>query len=231
RANQRPEPNEPASEPARRWTPASRVPERRGWDSNPRGGLTRPLAFQASSLSHSDTSPGVERLATLGNEIERIRQLEAAVDVAAREVALLVPDVGDDPVALLLDRRALAALERDRCVGAGLEEDPLKVRVPGVGEVLHSQRLDKGRAASDREHRDSGSTRLAVQVERRRDRRLVGARGRDNQRPVRIAEVVGLELGVIRKGRLVDVEHDREVRTGARGGAALLLALRAAFPL
>ena len=38
--------------------PPSVVPERRGWDSNPRGGLTRPLAFQASSLSHSDTSPG-----------------------------------------------------------------------------------------------------------------------------------------------------------------------------
>ena len=36
------------------------TPERRGWDSNPRGGLTRPLAFQASSLSHSDTSPGAE---------------------------------------------------------------------------------------------------------------------------------------------------------------------------
>src|SRR4051812_20176414 len=38
--------------------PMSCPPERRGWDSNPRGGLTRPLAFQASSLSHSDTSPG-----------------------------------------------------------------------------------------------------------------------------------------------------------------------------
>ena len=37
---------------------AACIPERRGWDSNPRGGLTRPLAFQASSLSHSDTSPG-----------------------------------------------------------------------------------------------------------------------------------------------------------------------------
>ena len=34
----------------RRW--------RRGWDSNPRNGLTRLPAFQASSFNHSDTSPG-----------------------------------------------------------------------------------------------------------------------------------------------------------------------------
>ncbi len=30
---------------------------RRGWDSNPRNGLTRSLAFQASTIGHSVTSP------------------------------------------------------------------------------------------------------------------------------------------------------------------------------
>ena len=38
--------------------------KRRGWDSNPRGGSTRPRDFQSRSLSHSDTSPDGDRVLT-----------------------------------------------------------------------------------------------------------------------------------------------------------------------
>jgi hypothetical protein len=34
-----------------------RIRERRGWDSNPRGSLTRPHDFQSCTLSRSVTSP------------------------------------------------------------------------------------------------------------------------------------------------------------------------------
>src|SRR5581483_4555822 len=42
---------------------ASRWPERRGRDSNPRGGLTRPRDFQSRTLSHSVTSPSALTIA------------------------------------------------------------------------------------------------------------------------------------------------------------------------
>ena len=37
---------------------------RRGWDSNPRGGVTRPRDFQSRTLSRSVTSPGASKIAT-----------------------------------------------------------------------------------------------------------------------------------------------------------------------
>src|SRR3954451_2936279 len=145
--------------------------------------------------------------------------------MAAREVALLVPDVGDDPVARLLDRGSLAALEGDGVLSTGLEEHALKVGVSGVGEVLLGQRLDQRGAPGDGEDGDARCPRLLVETQGRRNRRLVGVGGRDNQGAGRVAEVVGLELRVVGERGLVDVEHDGEVRRRAPGGARLLLVL------
>ena len=43
--------------------------ERRGWDSNPRGGLTRPRDFQSRTLSRSVTSPGGTKLRVKGVDL------------------------------------------------------------------------------------------------------------------------------------------------------------------
>ena len=48
-------------------------PKRRGWDSNPRGGVTRPHDFQSRTLSHSVTSPSALTIPASG-ERGRLRE-------------------------------------------------------------------------------------------------------------------------------------------------------------
>src|SRR5512132_3062479 len=107
--------------------------------------------------------------------------------MAAGEVALLVADVGDDPVALALQRRPLPALEGDDRLAPGLEEDPGEVAVARVVEVLARLRLDRRRSARDCEHRDARGACLSVEIERGGDGWRIPGDGRERQRGRRLA--------------------------------------------
>jgi hypothetical protein len=65
----RPARNQPCS--------CTRNQKRRGWDSNPRGSLTRPHDFQSCTLSRSVTSP--ERMSSLGGQTPRGAQARLGV--------------------------------------------------------------------------------------------------------------------------------------------------------
>ena len=104
--------------------PGDAHPGRRGWDSNPRGSLTRPHDFQSCTLSRSVTSPGdppaLASEAELANPAlapaQVVRQLvaEGPLDLGAQDVRVVseVPLervlVDDDPVGVVVARHGVA---------------------------------------------------------------------------------------------------------------------------
>src|SRR5215212_5465354 len=119
--------------------------------------------------------------------------------MAAREIALLVADVGDDPVALLLESGPRAALEWDHGVRGGLEEDPGAVGVPGGVQVALGEGADRAGPAGDEEDRHLQPTGVLVQAEGWADRRGARREHRRGQSTRCAAEVRGCELLVVRE--------------------------------
>src|SRR3977135_3838601 len=113
----------------------------------------------------------------LGNEIERIRQLEGALCAAAFEIALLIADVGDYGVAFALDFLALPGLERldgRGCVVVGPRIEPgpaLETRCLQVPDGHSALAMP---AAGDEENRNLLALQVIEESQRRRDRRSNG---------------------------------------------------------
>ncbi len=171
---------------------------------------------------------------SLLNPIERVRQLEHGLGVAAGQVADLVADVGDDAVALGLDPGADRGLE----IGGGgevralvgLQVELLPGRVADAAQVLLGGGALVLVAAGDEEDRDAELGRTLRQGQRRLDRRgggqavpgvvaagaggpagAVEAAGRVRQE----GEAVGDDVRPVRDAGLVDVEDQGELRPGA----------------
>src|SRR5579883_2030526 len=170
-------------------------------------------------------------------EVERIRHLEGHLGMAARKVALLVADIGDDDETLRLDVDAGGGLVVGHAAVAGgiahIEMIAGNGAVAGAVEIAqrigarHLVAVPALPASGDEEHLDlAAAVRLAdaacgiVELKRRRNRLRQRA-----LLPVEIAAgVAGLEVASaaadereivlvdarpVRQRGLVDVEHDR----------------------
>ena len=104
--------------------------KRRGWDSNPRGERSRPRDFQSRSLSRSDTSPGLRRVAD--------RSAHPASDAGPRPVrprTAVVASLGSPGGVPERLNGAVSKTVVRLSAYRGFESHPLRTSLPGQGGV------------------------------------------------------------------------------------------------
>ena len=145
-------------ERSRRWRSPAERPERRGWDSNPRGGLTPPTRFPVALLKPLGHLSGFPQ--GIGSQSGGSASAAAGgEELAQQRRALLLPQAAGDPRAVV--ERAARRARRGRCRRRRPSGRRRRRRRSGCGRGRSPRRTSRRARASRRGSSPAAASRRA----------------------------------------------------------------------